>query len=109
MTRLHVRLQPQTPGASDCKILTHKDSIFVAPQLQGAATAGGIGDSLFFCSAPQGFVVLGVFCARFPRYSSSGLGRPVLYYIYLSLFIVARIAISGDTEEFEEVRTAVHL
>ena len=27
----------------------------------------------------------------------------------LSLFIVARIAISGDTEEFEEVRTAVHL
>ena len=38
-----------------------------------------------------------------------GLGRPVLYYIYLSLFIVARIAISGDTEEFEEVRTAVHL
>ena len=27
----------------------------------------------------------------------------------LSLFIGARIAISGDTEEFEEVRTAVHL
>ena len=27
----------------------------------------------------------------------------------LSLFIGARIAISGGTEEFEEVRTAVHL
>jgi hypothetical protein len=37
----------------------------VAPQLQGAAT-GGIGDSFVLLPRTQDFVVLGVFCARFP-------------------------------------------
>jgi hypothetical protein len=39
------------------------DSVLVAPQLQGAATGGNWG-ILLFCS--PGFLVLGVFCARFP-------------------------------------------
>ena len=32
----------------------------------GLSGVGGIGDWGFFYSAPQDFVVLGVFCARFP-------------------------------------------
>ena len=55
-------------GTSD---LLH-DSVLVAPQLQGAAT-GGIGEILLFCSPgwPQDFVVLSVFCARFPPREAS--------------------------------------
>ena len=44
---------------------------FVAPQLQGAATGGILGILLFCSPGFWDFVVLGVFCARFPPREAS--------------------------------------
>ena len=44
------------------------DSVLVGPRLQDVATGGNWG---LFYSAPQDFVVLGVFCARFPPREAS--------------------------------------
>ena len=59
--------------------LIRSGSVLVAPQLQGAAR-GYWGNWGFFCSAPQDFVVLGVFCARFPPREAS------LYFSFLLHF-----------------------
>ena len=51
------------------------DSVLVGPRLQDVATGGNWG---LFYSAPHDFVVLGVFCARFPPRQASALSFPKL-------------------------------
>ena len=78
------------PGAIRCHSSTSCDGAYntcviknlwarVTPRLQDVAT-GGIGDSFIFYSAPQDFMMLGVFCARFPL-----LGRLVFFVNYKEL------------------------
>ena len=62
-------------------LLVAYDSVLVdpRPRLHGVATTGYWGIWGFFCSASQGFVVLGVLCERFPPREAT---------IYLILFLL---------------------
>ena len=66
-TRIRRRKETRSFFCSDCDYRCIGDV--------GCRATGGIGDSFVFCSAPQDFVVLGVFCAR-----AFLLGR-LIYYI----------------------------
>ena len=63
---------------------------------------GGIGG--FFCSAPQDFVVLGVFCASFPPRETSifyrhlQYPRPHTFLLVASTFLSRSISISFNLQ-----------